>query len=334
MSGTARGRPRIGSVLVRRCRPDHRVPAAARARVRDRAVDALGAEDRLPLAVVPDHLRAGRRAAQRRAPGADHVRLRAGIVDRQRPARSLVREAVLRAGVARGRDHRLPLQRHAREDLVLHAEEAGIARLDELLAVAPARRHHLGGVAARDPVEQVEGRGVVVVGRLVDDERRRGRVVRGELDVERGLPGSGGRPGRPAVDQHVGDRRREAVAGLEGVVVAGRVLLELDDGDRLPDPRASLPEQLVEAEDRRELRRRVGAGVLGGVGGRTAARLRRRQVRHGVPLTRLWRGGAGARGCVRAGAARASSAAGTGRRGRPRPSPGRRGRRGSVAKPC
>ena len=202
----------------------------------------------------------------------------------------LTRAAVLRALVAGGGDHGLPLQGHAGEDRVLRLR---VSRADQCLAVAPARGHDLRDVVAGDPVEEVEGLHVVVVRRLVDDQRRRRRVEGGHLGVERRLPLALGWATGAAVDDHVADGARQAVAGLERLEVAREVLLELHDGDRLADPGAPLGEHLVEPEDGGELRRgvRPPEGLPGGGG----ARLRCADVGHGVALRRTT-GRAGRRG--------------------------------------
>ncbi len=64
--------------------------------------------------------------------------------------------------------------------------------------------------------------GVVVVGRLVDDEGGRGRIDGRQLGVEGRLAPARRRPTGPAVDEHVADRVGQAVAGLEGAEVALR----------------------------------------------------------------------------------------------------------------
>ena len=131
---------------------------------------------------------------------------------------------------------------------------------DDLLAVAPAGRDDLGAVVAGDALEQVERVGVVGVRRLVDDERGRGRIDGGELDVERSLTVEAGRRAAgAAVDGDVADRVGQAVAILEGADVAAEILLELDHGDGLPEAGAALPEHLVQAEDVGHRRRGVDA---------------------------------------------------------------------------
>ena len=192
------------------------------------------------------------------------------------------------------------------------------------LADTPARRHDLRAVIAGDPVEQVEGLGVVAVGCLVDDKGGGGGVDGGQFGIERGLAVLPlGRAARPPVDRHVADGVRQPVTGLEGGEVAGGVLLELHDGDGLPDTGAALPQHLVEAEDRRKLGRGVGAPegrALGGGtslgradvgdgGGGLARRARRRRLR----LGRLRRGACSRRPRPRGpGGARAPGRAGVG----------------------
>ena len=197
-----------------------RVAAAAGAR---RAV----AEER----AVPHGLGRGRRAAQGRAAGADHGGLRPRVVDAE--VVGVGRVAVLGPESPEAAIIVCPCSA-IREKIVFSAWR--VAPAVSGFAVAPARGHDLGGVVAGDPVEQVEGLGVVVVRRLVDHERGRGRVEGRELGVERGLALASRWPARPAVDEDVADGAGQPVAGLERFEVARRVLLELHDGDRLAEP--------------------------------------------------------------------------------------------------
>ena len=134
-------------------------------------------------------------------PPAYDVGLRAGVVDGEL-GRTVGRKAVLGAGVARGGDHRLPLQGHALEDAVLRLPVGeGHARL----AHSPAGRDDLRAVVAGDAVEEVERLRVAPVGRLVDDQRGGGGVEGGEFRIECGLAPACGRSARAAVHGHVAD---------------------------------------------------------------------------------------------------------------------------------
>ena len=236
-----------------------------------------------------------RAVGQGRAARADDVGLRPGIVDGEL-VRAVRRKAVLGAGVTRGGDHGLPLQSHALEDPVLRLPiGGGHARL----AHAPARRHDLCAVVAGNAVEDVERLRVVTVGRLVDDERGGGGVEGGELRIERGLAPALTRTARAPVDLHVTDGVGQPVTGFEGGEVARGVLLELHDGDGLPDAGAALREELVEAEEGGQLRRGVRApggralGAGAGLGGAGVGHGCGRRRRGGLRLRRLRRlGGA------------------------------------------
>ena len=136
------------------------------------------------LAVVPHGLGGDLPVDQVGATGAEYVRLRSGVVDGQ-PLRAIGGLTVLGPGVARGGDHGLPLRGHAGEDAVLGL---GVAGGVEGLADAPAGGDHLGRVFTGYATEQIEGRSVAgLVGCLVDDDRGRGCVDRGQFDIEGSL---------------------------------------------------------------------------------------------------------------------------------------------------